>query len=76
MDAAIEELRALVFATPRPLLSPYLEKVRARAYTITDKDVAELKRAEISDDEIFEATVKVAICEGLRRLDAGLRVIG
>jgi alkylhydroperoxidase family enzyme len=78
VDAAIEGLRALVTASPdtRPLLSPYLEKVRARAYTITDGDVAELKQAGVSEAEIFEATVTVAVSEGLRRLDAGLRVIG
>jgi alkylhydroperoxidase family enzyme len=75
---AIEELRAsaAVATAPRPELSPYLDKVRARAYTVTDGDVAELKRAGISEDEIFEATVAVAVSEGLRRLDAALRVIG
>jgi alkylhydroperoxidase family enzyme len=61
---------------PRPLLTPYLEKVRSRAYTITDRDVAELKAAGASEDEIFEATVAVAIGEGLRRLDAARAVLG
>jgi hypothetical protein len=75
---AIEELRAVVATAPAPspLLSPYLHKVRARAYTVTDDDVAALKQAGVSEDEIFEATVTVAASEGLRRLEAGLRVIG
>jgi alkylhydroperoxidase family enzyme len=56
-------------------LAPYLAKVRARAYTVTDDDVERLKRAGFTEDEIFEATVSVAIGEGLRRLDAAARVI-
>jgi alkylhydroperoxidase/carboxymuconolactone decarboxylase family protein YurZ len=35
-----------------------------------------LKRAGVAEDEIFEATVAVAIREGLRRLDTALEVIG
>jgi alkylhydroperoxidase family enzyme len=61
---------------PDERLAPYLAKVRARAYTVTDDDVEELTRAGLREDEIFEATVSVAIGEGLRRLDAAARVIG
>ena len=42
-----------------------LEKVRRRAYAITDRDVAELKAAGASEDEIFEATVAVATEEAV-----------
>ena len=78
MTEPIEELRRLVTAGSPPAapLAPYLEKVRSRAYTITDDDVDELKRAGVSEDEIFEATVSVALAEGVRRLDAAARVIG
>ena len=74
----IEQLRATVAALPAAssALAPYLEKVRARAYTVTDADVAALGAAGCSEDEIFEHTVAVAIVEGLRRLDAGLGAIG
>jgi alkylhydroperoxidase family enzyme len=74
----IDELRRLAASRPAhpPLLVPYLEKVRCRAYTITDRDVAELNAAGASEDEIFEATVAVAIEEGLRRLDLALAVVG
>ena len=61
---------------PDERLAPYLAKVRARAYTVTDDDVEELTRAGLPEDEILEATVSVAIGEGLRRLDAAARVIG
>jgi alkylhydroperoxidase family enzyme len=73
----IEELRRLSAGavSPPQVMLPYLEKVRTGAFAVTDEDVAELKRAGIAEDEIFEATVAVAIGEGLRRLDAALRVI-
>jgi hypothetical protein len=74
----VDQLRAVVAAVPPapPDLAPYLEKVRDRAYRITDADVSALVAAGHSEDEIFEQTVAVAIGEGLRRLDAGLEVIG
>jgi hypothetical protein len=50
--------------------------VRSRAYAVTDADVEALKTAGCSEDEIFEQTVRVAVEEGLRRLDAGMRVLG
>ena len=61
---------------PPAALAPYLAKVHERASTVTDDDVDALKRAGLSEDEIFEATTAVAIAEGLRRLDAARRVIG
>jgi alkylhydroperoxidase family enzyme len=63
-------------AAPAPELASYLEKVRTRAFTVTDADVEALKAAGVSEDEIFEQTVAVAISEGLRRLDAAAAVIG
>jgi hypothetical protein len=56
-------------------MATYLAKVHERAYTVTDADVDELGAGH-SQDEIFEQTVAAAIDEGLRRLDAALRVIG
>ena len=78
MDDPIDELRAVVTATPpaRPELARFLAQVRLRAYTITNEDVDALKEAGVSEDEIFEQTVATAIGEGLHRLDAAMRVIG
>ena len=78
MPEPIEQLRAVAAdaAPESPSLAPYLEKVRSRAYSVTDADVAALKAAGHSEDEIFERTVAVAIAEGLRRLDAGLEATG
>jgi alkylhydroperoxidase family enzyme len=74
----LEELRAVVRATPDApaAMDGYLEKVRVRAYEITDDDVDALRQAGLSEDAIFEQTVAAAISEGFRRLDAAERVIG
>jgi len=73
---AVDELRAIPpTITPDERLGSYLEKVRDRAYTITNADVQELKDAGVTEDEIFEQTVRVAITQGLRRWDAAERVI-
>jgi alkylhydroperoxidase family enzyme len=73
----LAELRTLASTAPEDdaRLETYLAKVRSGAFAITDADVEELKRAGLSEDEIFEATVAVAAAEGLRRLDAATRVI-
>jgi alkylhydroperoxidase family enzyme len=77
MSEDLERLRANVAATPpAPAgMAGYLDKVRTRAYTITDADVDALKSSGLSEDEIFEQTVAVAIAEGLRRLDAANAVL-
>ena len=72
----MEELRPLAAVEPDPRLAAYLAKVRERAYAVTDEDVQALKDAGVTEDEIFEQTVGVAIREGLRRLDAAERAIG
>ena len=78
MADPVEELRRLAAnaASPPQVMQTYLEKVRTGAFAVTDEDVDELKRAGVAEDEIFQATVVVAIGEGMRRLDAALEVIG
>ena len=78
MKAALDELREAVAALPPAprVMAPYLDKVGTRAYEIADDDVEALKAAGCSEDEIFELTVAVAVAEGFRRLDAGLRALG
>jgi hypothetical protein len=74
----LDELRGIAPGLPpAPAeMEDYLEQVRTRAYALTDGDVAALKAAGVTEDEIFEQTVGVAVTEGLRRLDAGLRALG
>jgi alkylhydroperoxidase family enzyme len=73
----LTQLREVVRDTAQPSaeLEAYLEKVHLHAYRVTDEDVAALKAAGISEDEIFEQTVAAAIAEGLRRLDAAEGVL-
>lgn len=59
-----------------PDLEAYLDKVRTRAYTVTDVDVDALKAAGHSEDEIFEQTLSAAVAVGLLRLEAGLKALG
>jgi alkylhydroperoxidase family enzyme len=59
-----------------PDLAAYVQKVRSRAYTVTDAEVEALKAAGHSEDEIFEQTVSAAVGAGLLRLDAGLEAMG
>jgi hypothetical protein len=73
----IDDLRAVAGSAPAAPASmrDYLDKVHTRAYAITDADVDALKAAGLTEDEIFEQTVVVALTEGLRRLDIAERVI-
>ena len=59
-----------------PDFEAYLDKVRTRAYAVTDGDVEALKTAGHSEEEIFEQTVSAAASAGLLRLDAGLKALG
>ena len=56
-------------------IGSYALKVRDQSYRITDADFAELTRAGLGDDDIFEITIAAAVGAALRRLDAGLRAI-
>src|SRR5947207_9591220 len=53
-------------------LRAYAQKVRQRAYTVTDEDVDALKRAGYSEDAIFETTASAALGAAIMRLERGL----
>jgi alkylhydroperoxidase family enzyme len=73
---AIADERAVGAVPPiLPVLLPYLEKVAYQAYTITDEDVEALKKAGLTEDKIFEATVAAAVGAGLKRLKLGLAAL-
>jgi hypothetical protein len=54
---------------------PYLEKVRAHAYKITDEDIAALKAAGMDEETIFELTIAAAVGVAERRLARAMEVI-
>ena len=74
----LDDLRAVPAAVPPApaAMASYLQSVHECAYKVTDRDVEVLKSSGLTDDEIFEQTVAVAISEGLLRLDAATEVIG
>jgi len=72
--AALQDAAQPDRAVPADFVA-YVEKVRTRAYTVTDSDVEALKADGHSEDEIFEQTISAAAYAGLLRLDAGLEAM-
>ncbi len=54
----------------------YVAKVREASYRITDADLAALKDAGCTEEQVFEVTVAAATGAALHRLEAGLRAMG
>lgn len=59
---------------PGPL-EVFVQKIAAAASTLTDDDIAELHRANYTDDQIFEAIVSAAVGAGLFRLECVLNLL-
>jgi hypothetical protein len=55
-------------------LRQLVDKIAARAYQVTDDDLAVLKE-RYSEDELFEIIVAAAIGAARRRLEAGLNAL-
>lgn len=53
----------------------FVAKIHRQATEITDEDVAELKAAGLTEDQIFELTVAAATGAGLLRLDKVLSLL-
>ena len=58
-----------------PVLMQYLTKVAMHSYRVTDADIAQLKAAGYSEDELYELTVCAAFGSGLARLNRGLALL-
>jgi hypothetical protein len=73
---AVEVRRGILEKLDAPgWLRGYVRKVACCAPTVTDDDIARLREAGHSEDEIFEATVQAATQSALQRLRAGLRAM-
>ena len=55
--------------------SDYVRMIHDHAYRITDRTVANLKEAGVSEDAVFEVTVAAAYGASRRRLEAGLAAL-
>lgn len=82
------DLRRAVFAAARngtaaadagglmvPEVRELVEKIDRQPWTVSDDDFARMRRAQYSEDQIFELTVAAAVGAGSRRFEAGLRAI-
>ena len=58
-----------------PLLKGYVEKVRQRAYKVSDEDVDVLRQNGYSEDEIFEITAAAAAGAAIMRLEHGMSAL-
>lgn len=61
-----------------PLADPlgsYVTKVASRAHQITDQDIASLRAAGFTEEQIFEATICAAVGGGFERLHHGLSAL-
>lgn len=60
---------------PPTSLATYVAKVARHAYRVTSDDISALRTSGYSEDQIFEATISVALHAALERLDAGLGAV-
>jgi hypothetical protein len=74
LDAGVREALTAGREIPGPL-ALYVDKVTRHAYRVTDDDVLALLAAGYSQDQIFEATLSVALGAAQRRLRAGLEAL-
>src|SRR5262245_23181787 len=65
---------AAATGVPAELLA-YVDKVHRHAYKVTDEEVAALRAAGYSEDQLFELTVSAAVGAARARLEAGLRAL-
>lgn len=75
LDPALRRVLGTGGDPPAPLAS-YVEKVRLHAYKVTDQDIADLRAAGYSEDQIFELTVATAYGAARLRLDRGMAAAG
>jgi hypothetical protein len=70
-----EELRqAIAAGTPPADLAPLVEKVRSRAYTVTDRDL-DVLRARYTEEQLFEIIAAAAWGAASDRLTAVHRAL-
>ncbi len=74
LDASVRRAAAGEGALAEDLRS-YVAKVRLHAYRVVDEDVAALRVAGYTEDQIFELTISAALGAGRSRLDAALAAL-
>ena len=73
--ATTSDLRVAVAAgLPPPELAALVQKIRTRAYTVTDQDIDALRPA-FTEDQLFEIIVAASFGAAQERLSAALRAV-
>ena len=73
--ATAAELReAIAAGNPPPELTTLVDKIRSRAYTVSDRDVDAL-RSRFSEDQLFEIILAAAFGAANERLTAARRAL-
>jgi len=75
LDAPVRAAAASERFVPEALVA-YVAKIHRHAYRVEDADIAGLKAAGYTEDQIFEATLSAALGAGTKRLEAALAVLG
>jgi hypothetical protein len=75
LDAAIARKASDAPGEVPESVRDYTLKVRHEAHKVTDEDIAGLRDAGFSEDQIFELTVAVALGAGLSRLEIASRAL-
>lgn len=73
-ETSSELRRAVAADEGPPNLGPLLQKIRSRAYTVTDADIDAL-RGQYSDDQLFELIVAATLGAASERLAVALRAL-
>jgi alkylhydroperoxidase family enzyme len=74
LDGKVREAAARGDGVPSELQA-YVQKVRTRAYTVTDEDVERIRAAGYSEDQVFELTVAAAYGAAIDRLRSGMEAM-
>jgi alkylhydroperoxidase family enzyme len=59
---------------PREIVG-YVEKISRHAYKVTDRDIAALKEAGYTEDQILEITISASLGPAMARLERGLSLL-
>jgi hypothetical protein len=71
---AVELRQAVAAGTPPPALAQLVEKIRTRAYTVTDEDIRALK-SSYTEDQLFEIVVAAVLGTARDQLSAAHRAM-
>ena len=74
-SSAAQRRAAFDNAVPDKPLGTLVQKVALRPSTVTDEDIAAVKDAGLSEDQIFELVVCSAIGQAKRQYDAALAAL-